>query len=110
MISVRQALSQDDQDFRVLALRTREQVSHLQTRRDQQECEPCLTLFGKQAREDGQEEHLDQQRVWQQKLHSKVTTGDPLQQFFAVLETLRTHPELISVVQDFLREVVPVTG
>ena len=104
---IRQALSQHEKDFRALALGTLERVSRLQKRGDEQEQEgePPLSLFGKQAREDRQEYHLEQQRVWQQEPHDQVTTGGSLQQLFAVLETLRTHPELIPVVQDFLREV-----
>lgn len=102
----RQAHTQDD-EFRTLALHTLEQLSLLQTRgHDQeQEREPHLSLFGNQSREDTQEDHLDQRQIWQQDHQYEGIAGDPLQQLFAVLETLRTHPELISVVQDFLREV-----
>jgi DNA-binding XRE family transcriptional regulator len=104
---VRQAHTQDDDNFRALALRTLEQVSQLQTRRHEQEQgrEPHLSLFGNQAGEDHQGHHRDQQGIGHQEPHDAGTTGDPLQQLFAVLETLHTHPELIPVVQDFLREV-----
>ncbi len=104
---VRQTHTQDDDNFRALALHTLEQVSQLQKRKHEQEQgrEPHLSLFGNQAEEDHQEHHRDQRRIWHQEPHDEGTTGDPLQQLFAVLETLRTHPELIPVVQDFLREV-----
>jgi DNA-binding transcriptional regulator YiaG len=102
-----QAYIQGDKEFRTLALRTLEQVSQLQrgAREQAQEREPHLSLFGNQSREGHQEHRLDQQEVWQQEHQREGATGDPLQQLFAVLEILRTHPELIPVVQDFLREV-----
>ncbi len=105
----RQARIQDDDNFRALALRTLEQVSQLQTRghEQEQERELHLSLFRNQSREDRQEHLLDHQGTWQQEPQHEGTAGDPLQQLFAVLETLRTRTELIPVVQDFLREVAP---
>lgn len=107
-----QTHSQDNDDFRTLALCVREQVSQLQARgheRDQ-EHEPHLSLFGNQPREGRQTYHLDHQEIGQQEPHAAGTTDDPLQQLFTVLETLRTHTELIPVVQDFLHEVATPTS
>jgi len=104
----RQAYNQNDEDFHAFVLHTLERITQLQPRGhgQKQEHDLHLSLFGNQSREGRQEYYLDQQEIGLLEPQYEGTTGNALQQLFAVLETLRTHTELIPVVQDFLREVV----
>lgn len=101
----RQADSQEDDEFRAYVLSALQQLSQLQTRDRGQEQEGGLrlSLLGDQSGADEQARYLDDQGTQR----PGETTGNLLQQLFTVLETLRNHPELISVAQDFLHEMVP---
>lgn len=101
----RQADSQEDEEFRAHALSALQQLSQYQTRGRGQEQEGNLrlSLLGDQSGADEQAHHLDDQATQP----PGETTGSLLQKLFTILETLRNHPELISVAQDFLHEVVP---
>ncbi len=96
-------LQEDEQ----LSLRAFRLLGQVQAKRDEheQEQEPHLALFGNRSGERHQELAPVHLGVWQQEQPEISAGSDPLRQLFTVLETLREQPELIPVVQDFLREV-----
>ena len=91
----RQIHLQEDEEVRRRALRLIEQLQAKGDKRTQEQ-EPHLSLFGNLAGERQQEFPQN---------HDEGAARDRLRQLFAVLEMLRERPELLPVVQDFLREV-----
>jgi len=98
---------QEDNGFRMLAQRVLEQLAQIQHGRDSDR-EPHFSLFQEPSasEKDSQAHHQDQE-ILQREQQRENVGGDSLQHLFAVLETLHKHTELIPVVQDFLREMVP---
>lgn len=97
----------EDNRFQMLAQRVLEQLTQIEQEHDSDRASH-FSLFQEPLalEKDSQGHYQDQERLQREQQREDVA-DDSLHYLFSVLEILHKHTELIPVVHDFLREMVP---